>query len=327
MLLLKREDIDRVFTMRDAIDAVKKAFELMCEGGCDAPLRTNIQVPAYDASILAMPAYAAELDAMSIKVISLFPHNIEKGLPSSPAQVMLFDGTTGLVTAMMDGTYVTQLRTGAASGAAFELLAKKDCPVGALIGTGGQAEKQLEAMLTAKAPKEVRVFDMNTARAEAFAAKMQEKLARYGAMIRAAATSGEAVRGADLLITVTPSHTPVFDAADVKPGATISCVGAYQPFMQEMDPQILVRASKLYFDNRAAVLSESGDILRPLADGLITEADFTGDLGDVSLGRIPGREREDEIIVFETVGVAAQDLVTAKRIFDRASAEGVGTVW
>ena len=327
MLLLSKEDIDQVFTMRDAIDAVKKAFELMCEGRCDAPLRTNIQVPAYDASILAMPAYISELDAMSIKVISLFPHNIEKGLPSSPAQVMLFDGTTGLVNAMMDGTYVTQLRTGAASGTAFELLAKKDCQIGALIGTGGQAEKQLEAMLVAKAPKEVRVYDMDQQRCRAFAARMQQKMAGYGAKIIAAASSKEAVTDADLLITVTPSHIPVFDAADVRPGATISCVGAYQPFMQEMDPQILVKASKLYFDNREAVLSESGDILRPLAEGLITESDFTGDLGEVSLGKIVGRENDEEIIVFETVGVAAQDLVTAKTIFDRAIDKGIGTVW
>lgn len=327
MLLLSREDIDQVFTMRDAIDAVKKAFEFMCEGRCDSPLRTNIRVPAYDASILAMPAYISEMDAMSIKVVSLFPHNIDKGLPSTPAQVMLFDGTTGMVNAMMDGTYVTQLRTGAASGAAFELLGKKDCEIGALIGTGGQAEKQLEAMLVAKAPKEVRVYDMDRDRAEAFAARMREKLAGYGAKIIAAASSKEAVTDADLLITVTPSHRPVFDAADVKPGATISCVGAYQPFMQEMDPQILVRASKLYFDNREAVLSESGDILKPLEEGLITEADFTGDLGEVSLGKIPGRENDEEIIVFETVGVAAQDLVTAKTIFDRASAKGIGTVW
>ena len=327
MLLLSKEDIDQVFTMRDAIDGVKKAFELMCEGKCDAPLRTNIQVPAYDASILAMPAYIRDLDAMSIKVISLFPHNIEKGLPSSPAQVMLFDGTTGLVCAMMDGTYVTQLRTGAASGAAFELLAKKDCSIGALIGTGGQAEKQLEAMLTARKLKEVRVFDMDAARAKAFAEKMQVKLAGFGAKIVAAASSGEAVADADLLITVTPSRTPVFSAADIKSGATISCVGAYQPFMQEMDPQILVRASKLFFDNRDAVLSESGDILKPLEEGLITEADFTGDLGEVSLGKVTGRENDDEIIVFETVGVAAQDLVTAKTIYDRAMAKGVGTVW
>ena len=327
MLLLSREDIDKVFTMRDAIDGVKTAFELICEKKCEVPLRSIIQVPAYDASILAMPAYASSLDAMSIKVISLFPHNIEKGLPSSPAQVMLFDGTTGLVNAMMDGTYVTQLRTGAASGAAFELLAKKDCPIGALIGTGGQAEKQLEAMLVARGPKEVRVYDMDLERAKKFAERMREKLAGHGAGIIAAASSKEAVTDADLLITVTPSHTPVFDAADVKPGATISCVGAYQPFMQEMDPQILVRASKLYFDSREAVLSESGDILKPLAEGLITEADFTGDLGEVSLGKVPGRENDEEIIVFETVGVAAQDLLTAKTIFDRASAKGIGTVW
>src|SRR5699024_1176395 len=146
MLLLSREDIKKVFTMKDAVEADKKAFQLVVEGKCDSPIRTNIQAPKYDGSFLFMPAYVEEMDTASLKVVNIFPHNIDRGLPSSPAQVFLIDGTTGIVEAVLDGTYVTQLRTGAATGAAFDLLAKKDCRVGALIGTGGQAATQLEAM-------------------------------------------------------------------------------------------------------------------------------------------------------------------------------------
>ena len=327
MLLLSREDIKKVFTMKDAIEADKKAFQLVVEGKSDAPLRTNIQAPKHEGCFLFMPAYVEEMDTASLKIINIFPHNIDNGIPSSPAQVLLIDGKTGIVIAVLDGTYVTQLRTGAASGAAFDVLARKDARIGALIGTGGQAATQLEAMLAARDIKEVRVFDLNYDRTKEFADRMQEELASYGAKIVAAKTSDEAVEGADLLITVTPSSKPVFDASKVKEGATISCVGAYQPHMQEMDPAILTRASKIYFDSKEAVLSESGDILIPLEQGTITEEDFTGDLGNVIKGELAGRENEEEIIVFETVGVATQDLVAARTIYDKAVEAGVGIEW
>lgn len=327
MLLLSREDIKKVFNMEDAIAADKKAFQLVVEGKCEAPLRTNIQAPKYDGCFLFMPAYVEEMDTASLKIINIFPHNIDNGIPSSPAQVLLIDGKTGVVQSVLDGTYVTQLRTGASSGAAFDVLAKKDCRIGALIGTGGQAATQLEAMLVARKLEEVRVFDINYERTAAFAKKMQEELKAYGTKIVPARSSDEAIDDADLLITVTPSSKPVFDGTKVKKGATISCVGAYQHHMQEMDPAILPRASKIYFDSQAAVLSESGDILIPLKEGIITEKDFTGNLGDVINGKLVGRENDDEIIVYETVGVATQDLVTAKVIYDKAVAAGVGIEW
>ena len=225
MLLLSREDIKKVFTIQDAIEADKKAFQLVVEGKCDAPLRTNIQAPKHDGCFLFMPAYVEEMDTASLKIINIFPHNIDNGIPSSPAQVLLIDGKTGVVTAVLDGTYVTQLRTGAASGAAFDVLAKKECRIGALIGTGGQAATQLEAMLAARKLEEVRVFDLNFERTKEFAAKMQEELKAYGTNIVAVESSDAAIDDADLLITVTPSSKPVFDGTKVKKGATISCVG------------------------------------------------------------------------------------------------------
>ena len=182
-------------------------------------------------------------------------------------------------------------------------------------------------MLVARKLEEVRVFDINYERTATFAEQMQRELESYGAKILPAKSSDEAIDNADLLITVTPSSKPVFDGTKVKKGATVSCVGAYQHHMQEMDPAILPRASKIYFDSQAAVLSESGDILIPLEEGIITENDFTGNLGDVINGNLVGRENDDEIIVYETVGVATQDLVTAKVIYNKAVAAGVGTEW
>lgn len=327
MLLLSREDIKKVFTMKEAVEADKEAFTLFSQGKSVVPLRTNISAPKHDGAFLFMPSYVEEMDCSAIKIVNVFPKNIDQGLPTTPAQVLLIDGTTGVVVSVLDGTYVTQLRTGAASGAAFDVLARKDAKKGALIGTGGQAATQLEAMLAVRDLEEVKVYDLNTERLQAFVVQMNEELASYGAKILAAESSDEAIEDADMIVTVTPSGRPVFDGSKVKKGATVSCVGSYQPHMQEMDPVILTRASKIYFDSEDAVLSEAGDILIPLEDGTITKDDFTGDLGDVLQGKVVARENEEEIIVFKTVGIGTQDLVTAKKIYDKALAQGVGTTW
>lgn len=327
MLLLSREDIKKVFTMKEAVEADKEAFTLFSQGKSVVPLRTNISAPKHDGAFLFMPSYVEEMDCSAIKIVNVFPKNIDQGLPTTPAQVLLIDGTTGVVVSVLDGTYVTQLRTGAASGAAFDVLARKDAKKGALIGTGGQAATQLEAMLAVRSLEEVKVYDLNAERLHAFVGQMNEELASYGAKILAADSSDDAIEDADLIVTVTPSSRPVFDGSKVKQGATVSCVGSYQPHMQEMDPVILTRASKIYFDSVDAVLSEAGDILIPLADGTITKEDFTGDLGDVLQGKVVARENEEEIIVFKTVGIGTQDLVTAKKIYDKALAQGVGTNW
>lgn len=327
MLLLSRDNIKQVFTMNDAIAADKLAFQLFSENKTEVPLRTQIVDEKQNGTFLFMPSYSPDLAAAALKIINIFPDNIDKGLSSAPAQVLLVDGATGYVSALLDGTTVTQLRTGAASGVAFDVLGRKDAKKGALIGTGGQAATQLEAMLCVRNLDVVYVFDQNSERTQAFVEEMKRTLKKYPTEILPATSSDEAIHDADLIITVTPATSPVFDGNKVKRGATVSCVGSYQPQMQEMDPVILKRASKIYFDSEEAVLSEAGDILIPLAEGLITKEDFTGDIGEVLLEKVVGRESEDEIIVFKTVGIGAQDLVTAKKIYECALEKEIGTEW
>ncbi|RDY28510.1 ornithine cyclodeaminase family protein [Romboutsia weinsteinii] len=327
MLLLNKNDIKNIFTMRDAIEADKEAFRIYTEGRSVVPLRTNIPATKYEGSMLFMPGYIEDLDCAGIKIVSVFPKNINKGKPVTPATVLLLDGTTGEVCSILDGTYVTQLRTGAASGAAIDVLARKDAKKGALIGTGGQACTQLEAMVEARNLEEVYIFDLDENRTKAFVEEMQEELKHYNTKFRVAKTSDEAIDDADVIITVTTSRRPVFDGNKVKKGATISAVGSYLPVMQELDPVALTRASKIFFESTEAVLSESGDILNPLKDGSITKNDFSGELGDVISGKILGRENDDEIIVFKTVGIAVQDVVTAKKIYDKAVEKGIGIEW
>ena len=327
MLLLSRKDIKKVFTMKDAIETNKECFKLFSEGKSEVPLRTTIQAPNHNGVFLFMPSYVEELDAAGLKVVNIFPENVKENLPTAPAQVLLIDGKTGIVTAILDGTYVTQLRTGASSGAAFDLFAIKNAKIGALIGTGGQAATQLEAMMVARQLDEVRIFDLDEKRRQAFVSEMQKELKCYNTKIVEATSSDNAIENADIIVTVTPSTKPVFDGTKVKKGATVSCVGAYQHHMQEMDPAILPRASKIYFDSEEAVLSEAGDILIPLEQGIITKDDFTGDIGDVLLGKVVGRENDEEIIVYENVGIGVLDLMTARAIYLKAVEAEVGTNW
>lgn len=327
MRLLNKEDIVKVFSMQDAVESVKEAFLLYSQGKTENPLRTKIPAEKYGGNLLFMPTYAEETGYASLKIINIYPQNISKDRPTSFAQVVLIDAGSGEILSILDGTYVTQLRTGAASGVCFDVLGRQDARIGALIGTGGQAETQLAAMLSVRDLDVVRVHDISKERTAAFVKEMNEKLAEYETKIVAADSADEAVEDADLLITVTPSKEPVFDASKCKKGITISCVGAYQPDMQEMDPAILPRASKIFLDSKSAVLEESGDILKPLAEGIIKEQDITGEIGDVLAGKRKGRESDDEIIVFETVGIGMQDLITAKAIYEKAVAEDVGSQW
>jgi len=313
--------------MTDAIAANKKAFQLLVNDACEVPLRTVIPAPKYHGSFLFMPGYVEDMDTAALKIVNIFPKNIDKALSTAPSQVLLIDGETGMTQALLNGTYLTQLRTGAATGVAFDLLGKSNCKIGALIGTGSQGEKQLEAMLTVRNLDYVKVFDLDENRRKIFADKMQKKFKNFATKIISVKSSDEAIDNADLIVTVTPSTQPVFDGTKIKKGATVSCVGAYQHHMQEMDPRLLPRASKIYFDSQEAVLSESGDITIPLKNGLISENDFTGNIGDLINGNLIGRENDEEIIIFETVGVAVQDLVTAKYIYDKAIKENVGTHW
>jgi len=325
MILLNKEDIKKVFTMKDAIEADKKCYALNSEGKFQVPLRPVISTEK--GNFCFMPSFSQDMNAAACKIVNIMPGNAKLGLPGSIGMVMLFDGETGQAKAVLDGTYVTAVRTAAASGAAFDLFGRKDAKIGAMIGTGSQAMCQLEAMLTARKLDEVRVAARDFEKTKAFVEKAKAELASYGTEIIACENTNNAVDGADLITLVTVSNEPVCSADYFKPGCVISAVGAYQYEMQELDPKVFDKCGKIYFDNMEAVLSESGDILKPLDAGTLSKDQFTGDIGDFILGNIPGRESEDEIIVFENVGFGALDLVAAAEIVGKAEGKGIGYNW
>ncbi|MDR3600737.1 MAG: ornithine cyclodeaminase family protein [Desulfosporosinus sp.] len=324
MLLLTKQDIQQIFTMQDALEAVKQALRIYSEGGSVVPLRVNLSAPNYEGQTLFMPGYVAALDSMGVKIVSVFPHNSEQGLPSVPATMVLIDGTSGVVCCILDGTYLTQLRTGATTGAATDLLARSDAKIGALLGTGGQALTQLEALLTVRNLTEVRIFSRSRERTQTFVRQAQAKFSKFKALLRAVETSAEAITNADIITTVTTSCQPVFDGRLVKAGAHINGVGSYRPDMQELDEFIVQRADKIFFDSQKAALAEAGDFIIPLTKGTISAAKFTGEIGQVLLNNLPGRETPEEITLFKTVGISVLDIVTAHHIYQSALKQDIG---
>lgn len=327
MLLLSKKIIQEFYTLKETMEAVEKSFSLFSAGKVEVPLRTQIGAENGEGTFIYMPAYCGAEEASSIKILGMFPGNTEKGLSTINGQVLLLNAHTGIIESMLDGIYITQLRTGAASGVAFEQLAKEACRKGALIGTGAQAAAQMEAMLIARDLEEVAVAGRDFEKTKKFVDEMNQKLSHYGAKIIPVVDGNEAVTDADLIIVATTATQPVFDGELVKAGATISGVGSYQPQMQEIPASLLKRSDKIYFDSQEAVLSEAGDFIIPLTNQTLTKEHFMGDLGEVINGNLVGRENEDEIIFFKSVGIAAQDVITAKAIFEAAKEQGKGLEW
>ena len=327
MLLLNEQDIRKVFDMNDAIDSNIEAYKIFSSGNAVVPLRQVIAADEGRGNFAFMPAYSSKLGAAGIKIVNIFPGNRERGQATTIGQVLLMDDKNGEVLALMDGSFITKFRTGAASGAAFKLFARNDAKIGCLIGTGGQADCQLEAMLAACDLDEVRIVARDFAKTEKFTEEMSERFKDRGTKLIAYDDANEAVDGADVIVVVTVSTEPVFDANRVKKGAVVSGVGSYTAEMNEIDPKLFKLADKIYFDSKDACIAESADIQIPIREGLVSLEGLTGDIGEYALGEISGREADDEIIIFKNVGLGILDLVIAKLIYEKAKNRKIGYQW
>lgn len=321
--ILSSTDVRRAVTMAGAIQVVKEAYVQLSAGQAVVPLRTPVPVEKREGVTLFMPAYLASSDALAAKIVSVFPGNVERGLPTIHAVVVVVDAETGCPVAMMDGTYLTALRTGAASGVATDLLARPDARVAAVFGAGAQARTQLEAVCTVRAIEKVWVYDAVPEMAEAYAKEMVARGRPIPSDVCVADSPAQAVRDADLICTATTSSTPVFDDADLKAGVHVNGIGSYTPEMQEVPAKTVARA-RVVVDSRSASLAEAGDLIIPLREGLIAEADVHGEIGEVAAGKIPARETDDEVTFFKSVGVAVQDVAVAELILRRAAELGLG---
>jgi ornithine cyclodeaminase len=235
--------------------------------------------------------------------------------------VLAFDPETGQAIALLEGSSLTAIRTGAASGAAIDLLARPESSVVAVFGAGAQGRTQLEAARTACQIETAFIYDADRNKAGLFAEEMRVK--GFAREIRVALTSQEAVENADIICTATTSLKPVFEDTHVRPGTHISGVGSYTPEMQEVPAETLQRA-KIFVDSRSASLEEAGDLIQPMRAGMFDGSHICGELGEVLLGRIPGRQSADEITYFKSVGVAVQDAMAAQVALNNARKMGIG---
>ena len=259
-LLLTRADVESALTMTDAIDAVEEAFRQQQLGTAQLPLRTPIRIPQHKGIALFMPAYIGGMDALGMKVVTVYPENPSRhGLPTILATVLLNDPRTGQLIALMDGAFLTAMRTGAASGVATKYLARPNAQVVGIFGAGIQAQTQLRATCAVRPIIEARIYDPMSELVGKFCRDMSAAL---GINVRAAATAREAVEGCDIIVTASTSKTPVFDGQWVAPGTHINGIGSHSLDARELD-SLTVQRSKVIVDLRSAALAEAGDLVTP----------------------------------------------------------------
>ena len=327
MLILTADEVRKALPMKDAIEAMKRAYAALSDGKADVPLRTHLNIPPQDAVSLIMPAYVQTEggDALAVKVVSLFPKNPERQrkLALIQAAVLVLDAETGRPIALLEGSSLTAIRTGAGSGAAIDLLSRPDSKVVAVFGAGVQGRTQMEAACSVRKIERAWVFDTSDKRAEGFVREM----AGVGPIpknLRVAKNAQEALSEADIVCTATTANTPIFSDTDVKPGTHISSIGSYTPEMQEVPAEMVARAL-VVVDSRTAVLAETGDLLKPMQAGLFGEEHISAELGEIVLGRKPGRSSPEQITFYKSVGVAVQDALAAQLALQNARTQRLGT--
>ena len=312
MLQFSKEDVLKTLTPAACIAAMRGVLLQLEQGGAKQYLRTVTPLPT--GNIMGyMPAFLGE-DYFGAKLITVFHTNSGTGFPSHQGSVLLFDTPHGSLLAMADGDTVTSVRTGAVSAVATDLLAKKDAKTLCLIGAGEQARSHLAALREVRRFEEVKVWDKVFANAAAFAEKYETM---YGIKITPCETAQAAVTGADVICTLTPSHTPVLETQWVAPGAHINAVGACFAKDREL-PSALVANSKLYCDAYESILAEAGDFLYPKEEGLIDDSHILGTIGGLLAGTVPARENDGEITIFEALGLAVEDVASAKYLYENA---------
>jgi alanine dehydrogenase len=319
--LLTEEHVRSVLPMADLIACMESALARFSSGEVQQPVRTVLHVGAQKHWWGLMPAYVNQPAIMGAKVVTVFNTNIQRGLDTHQAVILLLDPHTGVLQALMDGRYITEARTGAVSAVSARYLSRPNAGTLAIIGTGVQARSHLEAFTEVRQLHDVRVWSPKRASRERFVHEVQP---RAGVPVRATETPQDALRGADLIVLATASATPVIEMTWIAPGSHIVSVGAPRPDHREIDP-VLTAHARVFVDSKASALAESGDIVMGIAERRFDSSHIAGELGELVLGRVKGRRSDDEITIFKSLGMAVEDVMTADFVYRRAVEHGVGS--
>jgi ornithine cyclodeaminase len=314
---LNESDIRAVLPMSDLMECMERALAAFSSGQVRQPVRQVIEAGSGGNFFAAMPAWLEAGPAMGAKLVTIFHQNGRRGLPTHQAAIVLLDAETGAFLAVMDGRYITEVRTAAVSAVALRRLARQGAARLAIVGSGVQAGSHLRAFSLVRKFDRIRCWSPTAANLRKFVDAHPE--------VRPAESAEAAVRGADVVLLVTASTTPVVWNEWVAPGACLISVGACRPNQREMDP-LLVARGRVIVDSRAAALEESGDLVIPMADGPFGPEQIAGELGEVLNGRIAGRTAEDEVVIFKPLGQAVEDVAAARLAYTRAIGMGRGVM-
>ena len=314
MLILSQADVVRLLPMAACIDVMAATLASLARGEAILPLRTVILIPQSSDAFAVMPGFLGDPKTIGAKIITVYPGNHGTEFDSHQGAVLLFDPQNGSLSALLDATAITTIRTAAVSAVATRLLARETASKLAIIGSGVQAHAHIEAMCAVRPIKSLRVWSRNTEHARGLVKAARE---RFELDAEVSPTAADAVQDAEIVCTATSARTPVLNGEWLAPGAHVNAIGASQASARELDSTAVIR-SRLYVDRRESALKEPGDILVPLHDGDIGPEHIVGEIGEVLIERVEGRRDSQEITLFKSLGLAVEDLASASYVYAEA---------
>jgi len=320
VLIVNQEEVPRFLPMDECVGAMEEVLATLTRGQAILPLRSILWLPEKVGGFGLMPAALLPERVVGVKAITFFPGNEGTELDTHQGAVLLFEAERGRLLAILDATSITAIRTAAVSGVATKLLAREDAGDLAILGSGVQARTHLEAMRIARKIRRVRVASKDFGRAKAFAERESKK---HAISVEPVSSAREAVTGADIICTCTSSREPVLSGEWISPGAHINAVGSSVPSARELDTAA-VKRSRLYVDRRESTVNEAGDFLIAKREGVIDDDHIVGEIGEVLIGRLEGRRSPEEVTLFKSLGIAVEDVASARHIYEKAKKSGTG---
>ena len=322
MLIISHSQVRELLPMRDCMEAVAEALSDLARGEGIQPLRAGVRLPGGQGVLAWMPASLASGNPFGVKILSVFDNASEMGLDSHQGGVMIFDPANGRPLALAEAGAITAIRTAAVTALATDRLALANATTLAILGAGTQARSHIEAMLEVRPITRIRLWSRTLAKAERFA---KEESARHGVAIDAVSGVAAAVEGADIVVTATSARKPILPGDLLREGMHVNAVGASVPSWRELDSEV-VRRSTLFTDRRESLENEAGEYRLALDEGVIDEDHLQAEIGDILIGRHPGRTSDDEITLFRSLGLAVEDLAATSLVYERAVDRRIGTL-
>jgi len=321
MLVLSEKQAQSLIDIAELISTLEKAHIQYSTGNAVMPVRLVVPLPQIQGRITSMPGFLNEDKALAMKVVTYFQDNPKRNLPAILATIMLFSAETGKLIAVMDGSYVTAIRTACASAMATKVLANTKTPVLGILGAGVQARAHIQALTQVRQIDRIKIYSPSGSSAAAVKKDLEPALK---IAIEVAGSAENAVRDADLLVTGSTAKEPILKSEWLKAGVHINAVGSHRPDYREIDGATIARA-KVVVDSREAIMAECGDLLLAIKEKAISEDHIYGEIGEILAGTKPGRDRASEVTLYKSVGIAIQDVATANLIYRKALERGMGT--